>query len=60
MRKYKRKMCPPIKDKRPKGMRSVPAIGYALMQVYEWQLGIVDNPIITEAVKELREKEEQK
>lgn len=61
MKKFERKVCPPIKDKRPKGMRSVPAIGYALMQVYARQLEET-NPIDT-ALKEMRKEpkeEEQK
>jgi hypothetical protein len=55
MKKFERKVCPPIKDKRPKGMRSVPAIGYALMQVYARQLEET-NPVDT-ALKEMREED---
>ena len=57
MKKFERKVCPPIKDKRPKGMRSVPVIGYELMQVYEQRLRMVDD-LVAEAVKELREEQD--
>lgn len=53
MKKYERKVCAPIKDKRPKEMKSVPVIGYTLMQAYEQRLRMVDD-LIAEAVKELR------
>lgn len=55
MKKFERKVCPPIKDKRPKGMRSAPAIGYALMQVYARPLEET-NPVDT-ALKEMREED---
>lgn len=55
MKKFERKVCPPIKDKRPKGMRRVPAIGYALMQVYARQLEET-KPVDT-ALKEMRKEE---
>lgn len=56
MKKFKRKVCPPIKDKRPKDMKSVPVIGYALQQAYEHHL-ITVNDLIAEVVRGLREEE---
>lgn len=58
MKKFERKAYPPIKDKRPKDMKSVPVIGYALQQAYEHQLITVDD-LIAEAVRGLREEESE-
>lgn len=55
--RYKRNVCPPTKDRRPKGMKSVPIIGYELQQIYEQRLRMVDD-LIAEAVRELREEKE--
>lgn len=51
--KYKRKVCPPIKDKRPRGMRSVPTIGYELTQRYARYIEAME--AVDTALKELRE-----
>lgn len=52
---YKRKTCPPIKDKRPKGMRSVPVIGYTLTQLYAQESRLGD--LVAEVLKGLSEGE---
>lgn len=54
---YKRKVCPPIKGKRPKGMRSVPVIGYELMQAYARCVEEM-KPVDT-VLKELKEEQEK-
>lgn len=58
MKKYERKACPPIKDRRPKGMRSIPAIGYELMQVYARY--IEEMKPVDIVLKEMREEGESR
>lgn len=57
MKRFERKVCPPIEDKRPKGMRSVPVIGYELLQVYARLLEEM-KPVDT-VLKELREEKKE-